>query len=173
LKSICRDEGMPNDRAVRSWALEDVQGFSRAYERARFVGYMAMADEIIALSDDKTSDTIVDGEGIRRPDHAAVQRSRLQVDSRKWLLSKALPKIFGDKVHVDGAHTLKLEQDEVSDLELARRLAFVLALGRKQAATLAASDETVTHLDTYRPRRDLNERHGDRDEQQQPQRAGE
>lgn len=25
LKSICRDEGMPNDRAVRSWALEDVQ----------------------------------------------------------------------------------------------------------------------------------------------------
>ncbi len=36
------------------------------------------------------------------------QRSRLRVDTRKWLLSKALPKIYGDKLtHVgegpDGA----------------------------------------------------------------------
>lgn len=154
LKAICRDDGMPDDRAVRRWALEDRQGFGAMYERARLIGYLGMADEIIELADDKSADTIVDGEGIRRPDHAAVQRSRLQVDTRKWMLAKALPKVFGDKVHVDGGHTLKFEQDEPSDLELARRIAFVLALGRSEAATLVEANESVTRLNDYRPRRE-------------------
>jgi hypothetical protein len=50
-----------------------------------------MADEIIEISD---SPCMFDG----RPDAALVQRARLMVDSRKWLLSKVLPKRFGDKV---------------------------------------------------------------------------
>ena len=51
------------------------------------------------LNDDKASDTYVDSAGKRLPDHAAVHRSRLQVDTRKWLLSKCLPKIYGDRQH--------------------------------------------------------------------------
>ena len=35
-----------------------------------------------------------------------VDRSRLRVDSRKWLLSKALPKIYGDKQQVEGKFTV-------------------------------------------------------------------
>jgi hypothetical protein len=31
-----------------------------------------------------------------------LQRSRLRVDTRKWLLSKALPKIYGDKLALGG-----------------------------------------------------------------------
>ena len=30
-----------------------------------------------------------------------VQRSRLRLDARKWLASKFLPKVFGEKVHQD------------------------------------------------------------------------
>jgi hypothetical protein len=30
-----------------------------------------------------------------------VQHQRLRVDSRKWLLSKVLPKLYGDRVAVD------------------------------------------------------------------------
>jgi hypothetical protein len=31
-----------------------------------------------------------------------VQKQRLQVDTRKWLLSKLAPKKFGDKIEVSG-----------------------------------------------------------------------
>jgi hypothetical protein len=37
-----------------------------------------------------------------RFDAEHVQRSRLRLDTRKWLLSKALPKVYGDKVQSDG-----------------------------------------------------------------------
>ena len=30
-------------------------------------------------------------------DHDHIARARLRVDTRKWLLSKALPKVFGDR----------------------------------------------------------------------------
>jgi len=51
-----------------------------------------MADELVELAD---ADCIgPDG----RPDNALVQQHRLQVDTWKWLLSKMLPKRFGDRV---------------------------------------------------------------------------
>lgn len=33
---------------------------------------------------------------------AIVQQRRLAVDSRKWLLSRVLPKIYGDRVEISG-----------------------------------------------------------------------
>lgn len=97
LKAICRDPGMPDDRAVRHWALEDLHSFGKRYSRAREIGYLKMADEILDLADDKAGDAYVEAGGTRRPDHAAVQRSRLQIDTRKWVLAKCLPKIYGDR----------------------------------------------------------------------------
>jgi hypothetical protein len=35
-----------------------------------------------------------------------IQHRRLLVDTRKWALSKALPKIYGDKREVDNKHTI-------------------------------------------------------------------
>jgi len=37
-----------------------------------------------------------------------VQRSRLRIETRKWILSKALPKIYGDKVAVTDSDGGKL-----------------------------------------------------------------
>jgi len=111
LREICRTAGMPSDRTVRRWALDDVAGFGARYARAREIGYLAMADEIIELCDNKDGDFYLDDEGRRRPDHAAVHRSRLHVDTRKWLLAKCLPKIYGDK------QTHELEAgDKLADL---------------------------------------------------------
>ena len=84
LRSVCRDAGMPAESTVRSWAGNEDFVFSAQYATARKIGYQCMADEIIEIAD---------GSG----------DARLQVDSRKWLLSKALPKIYGDKLaHVGG-----------------------------------------------------------------------
>ena len=64
--------------------------------RARQVGYSALADEIIAISD--ADYTGPDGHA----DHALVAQARLRCDSRRWLLAKVLPKQYGDKVEVVG-----------------------------------------------------------------------
>jgi hypothetical protein len=57
-----------------------------------------MAAEIIELSDDKSDD--VTGE-LKMPNGVAVQRSRLMVDTRKWLMSKLAAKKYGDKVQTE------------------------------------------------------------------------
>lgn len=98
LKVICFDPHMPSEALVRLWAQDDAAdkagtgaGFSARYARAREQGCERLAEEILEISD---ADCTVDG----KPDNALVQQARLRVDSRKWLLSKMLPKKYGDKV---------------------------------------------------------------------------
>lgn len=97
LRAVCRDTGMPPESTVRSWAIDDREGFFAQYARARLIQAHAMFDEILEIADDGTNDTYTteDGEGIN---YDVIQRSRLRVDSRKWYLSKALPKVYGDQV---------------------------------------------------------------------------
>ncbi len=102
LRDVCRDDGMPAESTVRLWALEDREGFSAQYARAREIGYMSMADELMEVADDGSNDWMKrqdeDGQSSYVLNGEHVQRSRLRVDTRKWLLSKALPKLFGDKI---------------------------------------------------------------------------
>jgi hypothetical protein len=103
LRAVCRDPLMPTETCVRVWALDDRDGFYLQYARARELGYLSMADELTEISDDDSGDKTTDGNGNERMDAEFVGRSRLKLDTRKWLLSKALPKIYGDKVALTGA----------------------------------------------------------------------
>ena len=103
LNAICKSEGMPSERTVRTWARTPEHPFSPKYARAREIGYLKLADELLEIADDGTNDwmrrTGKDGEDLGwaiNGEHIA--RSRLRVDTRKWLLSKCLPKIFGDRI---------------------------------------------------------------------------
>lgn len=90
LRRACSEPGMPDERTVRRWALDEEHPFAPQYARAREQGYHAMADEILDMADDCFAEA------------AAVSKARLRVDTRKWLLSKALPKIYGDKLQHTG-----------------------------------------------------------------------
>jgi len=99
LAAICRDPHLPSDYVVRQWAIDDRAdksgagaGFSSRYARARQAGLERMADEVIAISDAN----YVGPDGL--VDNGAVQQARLRIDSRRWLLSKMLPKQYGDRV---------------------------------------------------------------------------
>lgn len=105
LREICRAEGMPPESTVRLWALDDREGFAAHYTRAREIGYHAMADDLLEIADDGRNDWMTrnsdDGAGWAvNGEH--MQRSRLRVDTRKWMLSKALPKVYGDKLELGG-----------------------------------------------------------------------
>lgn len=131
LRSVCRDEGMPSEVTVRRWALGDHAGFSAQYARAREIGYHGMADELVEIADEVTFDTIRGtGDEPDKANHEWITRSRLRVDTRKWLLSKALPKIYGDKSTMDVNATI---DDMTTDpRELARLVAFLLTAGVQQ-----------------------------------------
>lgn len=119
LRAVCRADDMPTEAIVRCWALDDRDGFFAQYTRARELGYLSMADELTEIADDDSGDVKIDGEGNERHDSEFSARSRLRLDTRKWLLSKALPKIYGDKLAVtgDGGGAIKTET-EITVIEL-------------------------------------------------------
>lgn len=96
LNEICRSPGMPTDQTVLNWVDEDRDGVARRYARARSRGFEKLASEVLSISDAPC-------EGPNGyADNGLVQKQRLQVESRKWLLSKMLPKVYGDKVEISG-----------------------------------------------------------------------
>ena len=78
------------------------------YARAKQMQLLVLAGEILTISDDKTDDTL-DGEFGKSGNSAAVNRAKLQTDSRKWLLSKLAPKEYGDKIQVEADVTTSVK----------------------------------------------------------------
>lgn len=98
LRRICREPGMPDEKAVRKWAHEDSErgrAFGPQYARARTIGYERLVEDLLEIADDRSF--------IGSPDaNAMVQQQRLAFEARRWLLSKVFPKLYGDKVEVTG-----------------------------------------------------------------------
>jgi hypothetical protein len=88
--------------------------FSNMYARARKLKASKMFEEIVKISDDLTRDKFVDERGDERPDHAAIARARLRVDTRKWIMSKVLPKLYGDDILPESEKTEPKERPSVS-----------------------------------------------------------
>ena len=100
LRQACADDGIPPASTVRGWVVDDVDGFAERYARARMLLAEHWADELVDIADDSASDWIQTSDGERlNSDH--VQRSRLRVDTRKWIVSKMLPKVYGDKLDLN------------------------------------------------------------------------
>ncbi len=101
LRAICLDDDMPSKSSVFRW-LDANQSFRDQYARAREFQADTMADEIQDIADDGTNDwmekRLNDGSVIEVVNHEHIQRSRLRVDTRKWVASKLKPKKYGDKL---------------------------------------------------------------------------
>jgi hypothetical protein len=98
LHKICKEVGI-SAVTFFEWIKEDAE-LSNRYARAREAQAELLADQIIQLADDKSGDTQA-GEFGEVGNAAAIQRSRLQVEARKWIAAKLKPKKYGDKVEVD------------------------------------------------------------------------
>lgn len=101
LQSICSQNGFPARSTVHIWVIDDVDGFSARYARARVAQAHALADDTLDIADDGRNDWVQsndpDNPGYRlNGEH--IQRSRLRWDARRWAASKILPKVYGDKI---------------------------------------------------------------------------
>lgn len=87
------DLKFPSMATVFKWMREHEE-FLKQYARAKQESADAMAEEILDIAD-KTEDQIM---GIDKSDGARVQAQKLRIDTRKFLMAKMKPKIYGDKL---------------------------------------------------------------------------
>lgn len=104
LRTVCGVDAMPSKKTVLKW-LDRYPEFRTQYAQARAQQLEHWAEETLDISDDDKNDKLAvrlpDGRVTQVANTAAVQRARLRVDTRKWLLSKLLPKRYGDLVRAE------------------------------------------------------------------------
>jgi hypothetical protein len=121
LRRICRsNRKFPSRSTVLRWLGEN-KDFRSQYASARDFQFQSLADEILEIADQVRIGTVTkthaNGKRERRTGDM-VDRARLQVDTRKWLLSKLLPKKYGDHLEVETS-----QGDPISELLEEMRLA--------------------------------------------------
>lgn len=92
VSKICDTTGYPSRKTFYGWVLRN-DNLRERYETALVARHYALADETLEIAD---ADVKRLDSGAT--DSGAVQKQRLQVDTRKWLLSKMVPKKYGDKL---------------------------------------------------------------------------
>ena len=115
LRKISEMSGMPSRRAIFNW-LKDNDEFRERYEVARLMQVEYWAHEIIEIADEISGDIIINEHGERVVDYENINRARLKIDARKWLMSKLHPRRYGDRVAADV--TVRRDMRELSDSEL-------------------------------------------------------
>lgn len=113
--SVSRDPDMPHLSTIYDWRDSNKHpSFSEMYARAREKLCQHWADEIVEDALDESRDQqsrVIKKDGYSEKqgtysetvetvssDNTAVQRDKLKVDAKKWLLSKLRPREYGDKI---------------------------------------------------------------------------
>ena len=113
LREICDCNGMPSKETVRNW-LRDNNEFLAQYAQARRDQMDHYAEEILDIANDGRNDWEVrenhrTGSEFTVLNSEAVARSRLRVDTIKWLMSKLAPKKYGEKIEVEQSGNLDIK----------------------------------------------------------------
>ena len=100
--------GMPSTETFYKWLNEkdgkndltiEAQDKSKRYACACETRELLMLDEILEIADKQGEDVIVTDEGTFT-NHNVIQRSKLQIEARQWVLGKLRPSKYGNKVDV-------------------------------------------------------------------------
>jgi hypothetical protein len=97
---------MPDKATVFRW-LRTFPEFRDQYARAKEESADALAEDMLEIADDGQNDWMErlgsEGQPVGwQVNGEHIQRSRVRIDTRKWLASKLKPKKYGDKLAVGG-----------------------------------------------------------------------
>ncbi len=96
LEEIAKKPGFPSERTILRWAISDkLPEFCHLYDRAREIQGHAWQERLRSVH--KKVSFYYDEEGNMRTDTGSVNLLKLESENLKWLMSKRLPKQFGDK----------------------------------------------------------------------------
>lgn len=103
-KGLCRlckeNDHWPARKNIYQW-FKKYPDFRNKYMQAKEHQIEAIVDEVLEIADDTSHDTIIktDNDGHEKEvcNSEWINRSRLRIDTRKWLAAKLAPKLYGDK----------------------------------------------------------------------------
>lgn len=98
LRKALQGKGTPSRTTFFEW-LNNSKELADQYARACEARQENKFEEILEIADND-DDVYYDDNGNKKIDASAVQKKRLQIDARKWQLSKENPKKYGDKLDV-------------------------------------------------------------------------
>ncbi len=84
LTQISKSPGMPDRRTVWTWTRDNPE-FRQMHAQAREMQALGWVEELIELADTVEAEP------------GAVTKARLQIDTRKWVVAKHLPRLYGDR----------------------------------------------------------------------------
>lgn len=131
LRSIAEDEAMPSVRTLVRWCREH-PAFERLLAHARMAKADFFVDDCVSIADEPVADV------------AQAARNRLRVQARLDAAAKLFPARYAQKIGVGMAFELPSAmtpaETRLTQFDIARRLAFALALGLKAGSELEQID---------------------------------
>jgi hypothetical protein len=105
IDEICKNNPeLPTARTIHTWCYKFPE-FREQYQQAKRNQADILAEECLKIADNSTN--------------ATWGRDRLRIDTRKWLATKLLPKIYGDKVVLEAKNEMNEEtKQELIELRL-------------------------------------------------------
>lgn len=103
---------MISRKTFNEWLSEDTV-LSDQYARTCEDRQNKIFEEILEIADNSVKDTDIrdSGSGVYEvPNTEWIQRSKIRIDARKWMLGKMNPKKYGDKMDVDLNANLTVKQ---------------------------------------------------------------
>ena len=116
LERICSENpDFPAPSVIYEWKI-DYPAFAECYAQAKRNQADLLVEEINNISDDSSRDTVVNKHGEATCDKEWIARSRLRVDTRKWLAAKLIPRVYGENSKTETVVTIKHE-DAIKELK--------------------------------------------------------
>ncbi|PJE00247.1 MAG: hypothetical protein CK426_00010 [Legionella sp.] len=117
-KKLCKEnKHWPCQDTLFTW-LKIYPEFSEQYAQAKRCQIEVFIDEILDIADDSSQDEIANNQGHIVCNSEFIARSRLRIDTRKWLASKLVPKIYGVQQKNANETTPSLIEQLVFDLKI-------------------------------------------------------
>lgn len=140
IHEIAKSPNMPSAELLNRWIINDTHGAGSRYMHAREARADRIAREIFEIADNAPT-----------RDPAAVNKARLQVDARKWYLSKILPEKYGDHIELTGRNGGPLSIAAIgavgiADIQAMRNLIFgdIAADGEDHSSLTDSADVEAT-----------------------------
>lgn len=93
-------DDLPNKTTVNVWRRRH-PAFAAKYAQAKLEQADILAEDCLDIADNDDFDSKVDKDGNEVCNTEYIARSRLKVDTRKWLAAKLLPKQYGEQRKIE------------------------------------------------------------------------
>lgn len=99
LRRVCAELHVSRNSII-PWVVDNTNGFGDAYARAKDQGIDMLVEETLDIADDGSNDYMKGKDGPQL-DSEHIQRSKIRVETRRWLAERMAPRRYGLKQGLD------------------------------------------------------------------------